>query len=122
MGEKYKIELISGFESETVSLYGQGEWFDLCRGPHVPNTGLLKAFKLTAISGAYWKANKDNAMLQRIYGVSFPSKKELDEYLFMIEEAKKRDHRKLGRNGFIFFPRRSSRFSFLASKGNYYLE
>ena len=102
MGEKYKIELISGFDSETVSLYGQGEWFDLCRGPHVPNTGLLKAFKLTAISGAYWKANKDNAMLQRIYGVSFPSKKELDEYLFMIEEAKKRDHRKLGKEMDLF--------------------
>ncbi|MBK8398090.1 MAG: threonine--tRNA ligase [Leptospiraceae bacterium] len=102
MGEKYKIELISGFDSDTVSLYGQGEWFDLCRGPHVPNTGLLKAFKLTAISGAYWKANKDNAMLQRIYGVSFPSKKELDEYLFMIEEAKKRDHRKLGKEMDLF--------------------
>ena len=118
MGEKYKIELISGFESETVSLYGQGEWFDLCRGPHVPNTGLLKAFKLTAISGAYWKANKDNAMLQRIYGVSFPSKKELDEYLFMIEEAKKRDHRKLGKEMDLFsFQEEAPGFPFWHPKG-----
>ncbi len=118
MGEKYKIELISGFDSETVSLYGQGDWFDLCRGPHVANTGLLKAFKLTAISGAYWKANKDNAMLQRIYGVSFPSKKELDEYLFMIEEAKKRDHRKLGKEMDLFsFQDEAPGFPFWHPKG-----
>ncbi|MCC5813263.1 MAG: threonine--tRNA ligase [Leptospira sp.] len=101
-GEIYKSELIAGFKDATVSLYGQGEWYDLCRGPHVPNTGLLKAFKLTAISGAYWKANKDNKMLTRIYGVSFPSKKELDDYLFQIEEAKKRDHRKLGKEMDLF--------------------
>ncbi len=96
MGEKYKVELISGFDSDTVSLYYQGEWFDLCRGPHLPNTSFMKAFKLTSISGAYWKADRNNKMLQRIYGVSFPSKKELDEYIFQMEEAKKRDHRKLG--------------------------
>jgi threonyl-tRNA synthetase len=102
MGEKYKVELISGFESETVSLYYQGEWFDLCRGPHLPNTGHIKAFKLTAVSGAYWKADSNNKMLQRIYGVSFASKKELDEYIFMMEEAKKRDHRKIGQELELF--------------------
>ncbi|MCX7997615.1 MAG: threonine--tRNA ligase, partial [Leptospiraceae bacterium] len=96
MGEKYKVELIEGFDSEKVSLYYQGEWFDLCRGPHIPRTGMIKAFKLTAVSGAYWRGDSQNKMLTRIYGVSFPTKKELDEYLFMIEESKKRDHRKLG--------------------------
>jgi threonyl-tRNA synthetase len=96
MGEIYKVELISGFDSETVSLYHQGEWFDLCRGPHLPNTSFIKFFKLTTLSGAYWKADANNKMLQRIYGVSFQTKKELDEYIFMIEESKKRDHRKLG--------------------------
>ncbi len=102
MGEKYKVELIEGFDSEKVSLYYQGEWFDLCRGPHIPKTGLIKAFKLTAISGAYWRGDSKNKMLQRIYGVSFSSKKELDEYLHMLEEAKKRDHRKLGQDLELF--------------------
>ncbi|MCC6275923.1 MAG: TGS domain-containing protein, partial [Leptospiraceae bacterium] len=81
LGETYKVEIINDIPSEKVTLYGQGEWTDLCRGPHIPNTGLIKAFKLTAISGAYWKADKNNRMLQRIYGVSFPTKKELDDYL-----------------------------------------
>ncbi|MCB1192192.1 MAG: threonine--tRNA ligase [Leptospiraceae bacterium] len=118
MGEKYKVELIEGFEAETVSLYGQGEWFDLCRGPHVPNTALLKAFKLTAISGAYWKGNKDNQMLQRIYGISFPSKKELDEYIHLLEEAKKRDHRKLGKELELFtFNDEAPGFPFWLPKG-----
>lgn len=117
-GEIYKSELIAGFDSQTVSLYGQGEWYDLCRGPHVPNTGLLKAFKLTAVSGAYWKANKDNKMLTRIYGVSFPSKKELDEYLYRIEEAKKRDHRKLGKEMDLFsFQDEAPGFPFWHPKG-----
>ncbi len=102
MGEKYKVELIESFNSETVSLYYQGEWFDLCRGPHLPETGLIKAFKLTALSGAYWKADANNKMLQRIYGVSFQSKKELDDYNYMIEESKKRDHRKLGQELELF--------------------
>jgi threonyl-tRNA synthetase len=102
MGEKYKVELISGFNSDTVSLYYQGEWFDLCRGPHLPKTGLIRAFKLTAISGAYWKADSKNKMLQRIYGVSFASKKELDDYIYRMEEAKKRDHRKLGKEMDLF--------------------
>lgn len=117
-GEKYKVELIEGFSDARVSLYGQGEWYDLCRGPHVPKTGLLKAFKLTAISGAYWKANKDNAMLTRIYGVSFPSKKELDEYIFQVEEAKKRDHRKIGKELDLFsFQEEGPGFPFWHPKG-----
>lgn len=117
-GEIYKAELIAGFKDPTVSLYGQGEWYDLCRGPHVPNTSFLKAFKLTAISGAYWKANRDNKMLTRIYGVSFPSKKELDEYLFQIEEAKKRDHRKLGKELDLFsFQDEGPGFPFWHPKG-----
>ncbi|WCL51399.1 threonine--tRNA ligase [Leptospira sp. GIMC2001] len=117
-GEVYKVELISGFTDDHVSLYGQGEWYDLCRGPHVPNTSLLKAFKLTAISGAYWKANKDNKMLTRIYGVSFPSKKELDEYIYQIEEAKKRDHRKLGKELDLFsFQEEAPGFPFWHPKG-----
>jgi threonyl-tRNA synthetase len=102
MNEKYKVELISGFQSDTVSLYYQGEWFDLCRGPHISSTGLIKSFKLTALSGAYWRADSNNKMLQRIYGVSFQSKKELDDYNFMIEESKKRDHRKLGQELELF--------------------
>lgn len=118
MGEKYKVELIEGFEAETVSLYGQGEWYDLCRGPHVPNTGLLKAFKLTAISGAYWKGDKDNQMLQRIYGISFPTKKQLDEYLHQLEEAKKRDHRRLGKDLELFtFYDEAPGFPFWLPKG-----
>lgn len=118
MGETYKMELISGFDSATVSLYYQGDWFDLCRGPHVPNTGYLKAFKLTAISGAYWRANRDNQMLQRIYGVSFPSKKELDEYIFQMEEAKKRDHRRIGKEMDLFsFQEEAPGFPFWHPKG-----
>jgi threonyl-tRNA synthetase len=117
-GEKYKVELISGFDSETVSLYTQGDWYDLCRGPHLPNTGKIKAFKLTAISGAYWKADKNNKMLQRIYGVSFPGKKELDQYLFQLEEAKKRDHRKLGKEMDLFsFQEEAPGFPFWHPKG-----
>jgi threonyl-tRNA synthetase len=118
MGEKYKVELISGFKSDTVSLYYQGEWFDLCRGPHLPKTGLIKAFKLTAISGAYWKADSSNRMLQRIYGVSFVSKKELDEYIFTLEEAKKRDHRKIGKEMDLFsFQEEAPGFPFWHPKG-----
>lgn len=116
--EPYKVELIQGFDSESVSLYGQGDWYDLCRGPHVPRTGLLKAFKLTAISGAYWKADAKNKMLTRIYGVSFPNKKLLDEYLFIIEEAKKRDHRKLGKELDLFsFQDEAPGFPFWHPKG-----
>ncbi|MBE7410612.1 MAG: threonine--tRNA ligase [Leptospiraceae bacterium] len=118
LGENYKVEIISGIPSEKVTLYGQGEWTDLCRGPHIPNTGLIKAFKLTAISGAYWKADKNNRMLQRIYGVSFSNKKELEEYFFRIEEAKKRDHRKIGKEMDLFsFQEEAPGFPFWHPKG-----
>ncbi|MCB1142276.1 MAG: threonine--tRNA ligase [Leptospiraceae bacterium] len=118
MNEKYKVELIEGFNSDSVSLYHQGEWFDLCRGPHIPRTGLIKAFKLTAISGAYWKADQSNQMLQRIYGVAFGSKKELDDYVFQLEEAKKRDHRKIGKEMDLFsFQEDAPGFPFWHPKG-----
>ncbi len=102
MGEPYKKELIEGFGAETVSIYTQGDFADLCRGPHVPNTNKLKAFKLLSIAGAYWRGDEKNRMLQRIYGTAFVDKKELDAYLHRIEEAKRRDHRKLGRELDLF--------------------
>ena len=96
-GEIYKVELINDLpDGEEISFYKQGDYVDLCAGPHLMSTGLVKAFKLTSSSGAYWRGSEKNKMLQRIYGVSFPKKSELDHYLTMIEEAKKRDHRKLG--------------------------
>ena len=102
-GEYYKVELINALdESEKISLYEQGDFTDLCRGPHIPSTKFIKAFKLTSVAGAYWRGNEKNKMLQRIYGVAFSSKKELEKYLNMIEEAKKRDHRKLGRELKLF--------------------
>lgn len=96
MGEHYKAEIITGIPEEVVSLYRQGEFVDLCRGPHVPSTGAIKAFKLTSIAGAYWRGDERNEMLQRIYGTSWPSNKDLEAYLKRIEEAKQRDHRRLG--------------------------
>ncbi|TGK00329.1 threonine--tRNA ligase [Leptospira langatensis] len=118
MGENYKIEIIGQIPDESVSIYGMGEWFDLCRGPHIPRSGFLKAFKLTAISGAYWKADKNNRMLTRIYGIAFPSKKELDDYLFQMEEAKKRDHRKIGKEMDLFsFQTEAPGFPFWHPKG-----
>ena len=102
-GEYYKVELINALdESEKISLYEQGDFTDLCRGPHIPSTKFIKAFKLTSVAGAYWRGNEKNKVLQRIYGVAFSSKKELEKYLNMIEEAKKRDHRKLGRELKLF--------------------
>ena len=102
-GEYYKVELINALdESENISLYEQGDFTDLCRGPHIPSTKFIKAFKLTSVAGAYWRGSEKNKMLQRIYGVAFATKKELDKYLNMIEEAKKRDHRKLGRELRLF--------------------
>jgi threonyl-tRNA synthetase len=96
-GEEYKVELIKDLpEDAVISLYNQGDFVDLCVGPHLPSTGAVKAFKLTSIAGAYWRGSEENKMLQRIYGVSFPKKKDLEDYLFKLEEAKKRDHRKLG--------------------------
>ncbi|MCE1226785.1 MAG: threonine--tRNA ligase [Geobacteraceae bacterium] len=102
MEEPYKKELIEGIGAETVSIYTQGEFADLCRGPHVPNTNKLKAFKLLSIAGAYWRGDEKNRMLQRIYGTAFVDKKELEAYLHRLEEAKRRDHRKLGRELDLF--------------------
>ena len=97
-GEPYKAELIRDLpEGETISFYRQGEFTDLCAGPHAPSTGKIKAFKLTQVAGAYWRGNEKNKMLQRIYGTAFAKKNELDEHLAMLDEAKKRDHNKLGR-------------------------
>jgi len=97
MGEDYKAELIASFPpEEVISAYSQGEFVDLCRGPHVPNTKKLGKFKLLSLAGAYWRGNENNKMLTRIYGTAFPSQKELEEHLHRLEEARKRDHRKLG--------------------------
>jgi threonyl-tRNA synthetase len=96
MGENYKVEHLERLEGE-ISLYRHGQWVDLCEGPHVPSTGYLRAVKLTSVAGAYWRGDERNPMLQRIYGTAFPSQKELDAYLHSLEEAKKRDHRKLGK-------------------------
>lgn len=101
-GEKFKVELIQDLPDATVSFYQQGEFVDLCRGPHLPSTGYLKAFKLMSIAGAYWRGSEKNPMLQRIYGTAFAKDKELADYLFRIEEAKKRDHRKLGKELDLF--------------------
>ena len=101
-GDEYKLDLLQGLEDGTITLYTQGNFTDLCRGPHIPNTGWIKAIKLTSIAGAYWKGDEKNKMLTRVYGVTFPSQKELDEYLILLEEAKKRDHRKLGKEMGIF--------------------
>ncbi len=101
--EPYKVELIRDLpEGEVISFYQQGEFVDLCAGPHLPSTGKIKAIKLLSVAGAYWRGNEKNKMLQRIYGTSFAKKSELDEYLFRLEEAKKRDHRKLGRELDLF--------------------
>ena len=101
-GDQYKVELISDLEDGTISFYTNGAFTDLCRGPHLPNTGFIKAIKLLSIAGAYWRGNEKNKMLTRIYGISFPKKSMLDEYLQMLEEAKKRDHRKLGKDLELF--------------------
>jgi threonyl-tRNA synthetase len=96
-GDEYKLDLLQNLNDGEITFYSQGKFTDLCRGPHIPNTGFIKAIKLTNIAGAYWKGDEKNKMLTRVYGVTFPSQKELDEYLQMLEEAKKRDHRKLGK-------------------------
>jgi threonyl-tRNA synthetase len=103
LGEKYKVEIISAIpEGQTISLYRQGDFIDLCRGPHVPSTSKLKSFKLMKVAGAYWRGNSDNEMLQRIYGTAWRNKDELKDYLFMLEEAEKRDHRKIGKQLDLF--------------------
>lgn len=101
-GDNYKVEILSELDVETVSLYRQGDYLDLCRGPHAPSTGKLKVFKLTSIAGAYWRGDTKNKMLTRIYGTAFEKKQELDEYVLRLEEAKRRDHRKLGKELDLF--------------------
>jgi threonyl-tRNA synthetase len=101
-GDEYKLDLLQGLADGEITFYTQGQFTDLCRGPHIPHTGLIKAIKLTSIAGAYWKGDERNKQLIRIYGVTFPNQKELDEYLQMLEEARKRDHRKLGKELGIF--------------------
>jgi len=101
-GDEYKLDLLSNLTDGEITFYTQGGFTDLCRGPHIPNTGFIKAIKLMSIAGAYWKGDEKNKQLTRVYGVTFPSQKEMDEYLAMLEEAKKRDHRKLGKELGIF--------------------
>jgi len=105
MGERFKVEIIEDLHQKgekEVGIYHQGHWFDLCRGPHVQSTGQIKAFKLMSVAGAYWRADEKNPMLQRVYATAFLDKKDLDQYLLQIEEAKKRDHRKLGKELGLF--------------------
>lgn len=101
-GDPYKLELLEGLKGETITFYHQGNFTDLCFGPHIPSTGRINAIKLLSVAGAYWRGNEKNKMLQRIYGITFPTQKELDEYLYRLEEAKRRDHRKLGQELEIF--------------------
>ena len=101
-GELYKVELLEEIPDERVTLYSQGNFTDLCRGPHLPSTGKIKAFKLTSVAGAYWRGDEKNKMLQRIYGTAFADQERLDQYLHRLEEAKKRDHRKLGKELELF--------------------
>jgi len=101
-GDEYKLELIEGLADGTITFYQQGNFVDLCRGPHIPSTGAIKAIKLLSVAGAYWRGNEKNKMLKRIYGITFPKQKELEEYLHLLEEAKKRDHRKLGKELELF--------------------
>ncbi len=118
MGERFKVELIEALEDGQISIYDQGDWFDLCRGPHIQKTGQLKAFKLLSVAGAYWRGDEKNPMLQRIYATAFKDKKELEEHLHNLEEAKKRDHRKLGKEmGLFMFHESSPGAPFFLPKG-----
>lgn len=101
-GDEYKLELIDGLEDGSITFYTQGNFTDLCKGPHIPETGIIKAIKLTAVAGAYWRGDESRPQLTRIYGISFPKQTELEEYLHFLEEAKKRDHRKLGKELELF--------------------
>ncbi|WP_277285157.1 threonine--tRNA ligase [Sneathia sanguinegens] len=117
-GEIYKVEILKGLDSDKASAYTQGEFFDLCRGTHLPSTSYVKAFKLMSKAGAYWRGNSDNKMLQRIYGIAFPTKEQLDVHLKMLEEAEKRDHRKLGKQlGLFFLDEHGPGFPFFLPKG-----
>ncbi|MEF7438360.1 threonine--tRNA ligase [Paenibacillus lautus] len=117
--DPYKMELIRELpEDEVISVYEQGEFVDLCRGPHLPSTGRIKAFKLMSVAGAYWRGDSDNKMLQRIYGTAFPKKSQLDEHLLLLEEAKKRDHRKLGKElGLFMFSEEAPGMPFFLPNG-----
>ena len=119
MGENYKAEIIASIPAnEDISLYGQGDWFDLCRGPHVPSTGKLKSFKLMKVAGAYWRGDSRNEMLQRIYGTAWLNDKDLKEYLTRLEEAEKRDHRRIGKDlGLFHFQEEAPGRGVLASEG-----
>jgi len=110
-GDEYKVELINDLADGTITLYSHGNFTDLCRGPHLPNTGEIKAIKLLSVAGAYWRGDEKRKMLTRIYGITFPKKKMLDEYLVLLEEAKKRDHRKIGKELELFM------FSEMVGKG-----
>ena len=101
-GDEYKLDLLTNLQDGGITLYTQGDFTDLCRGPHIPNTSFIKAVKLTSVAGAYWKGDEKNKQLTRVYGISFPNQKELDEHMLMLEEAKKRDHRKLGKELSIY--------------------
>jgi threonyl-tRNA synthetase len=101
-GDEYKLELLQDLQDGNITFYEQGKFVDLCKGPHIPNTGFIKAIKLMSVAGAYWRGDEKNKQLTRIYGITFPKKSELEEYLVMLEEAKKRDHRKLGKELEIF--------------------
>jgi threonyl-tRNA synthetase len=101
-GDEYKLELIDGLEDGTISFYSQGNFTDLCRGPHIPDTSFIKAVKVLSVAGAYWRGDEKRKQLTRLYGITFPKQKELDEYLVLLEEAKKRDHRKLGKELDLF--------------------
>ena len=101
-GDQYKLELINDLQDGTITFYEQGNFTDLCRGPHIPDTGFIKAIKLLNVAGAYWRGNEKNKMLTRVYGITFPKQKELEEHLRLLEEAKKRDHRKLGKELELF--------------------
>jgi threonyl-tRNA synthetase len=101
-GDEYKLDLLSGLEDGSITFYKQGNFTDLCRGPHIPSTGLIKAIKLLSVAGAYWKGDSNNKQLTRVYGITFPKQQQLDEYMHMLEEAKKRDHRILGKELEIF--------------------
>jgi threonyl-tRNA synthetase len=118
MGEHYKVEILKGIPDDTVSIYQQGNWMDLCRGPHVPSTRYLKAFKLTSVAGAYWRGDEHNPMLSRIYGTAFANKEALEEHLRLVELARQRDHRKIGRDmGLFFFDPISPGCAFFLPKG-----
>ena len=115
---EYKTELISNLEDGTITFCDHSTFTDLCRGGHIPNTGIIKAMKIMSVAGAYWRGDEKNKQLTRVYGISFPKQKDLTDYLELLEEAKRRDHRKLGKElGIIcFFTKSRSRFTFMVAK------